>query len=119
VPGTFTFTVQVADSSTPKNTATKTFAIVVAPMTIATTSLPAGKVNSYYAQTLEVSGGKPAYAFTVTSGALPVGLKLAAGSGTISGTPTTAGSYTFTVQVTDKGAPMNTASRTLTITINR
>ncbi len=118
VSGSFTFTVRVADSSTPKNTATKTFTIVIAPMTITTASLPDGKVKKYYYQTLKVNGGKGAYAWTVSSGALPPGLKLALGAGAISGTPSTAGSYTFTVHVSDNGTPTNTASRTFTITIN-
>jgi hypothetical protein len=118
VSGSFTFTVKVADSSTPKNTATKTFTIVIAPMTITTASLPDGKVKTYYYQVLKVSGGKSAYTWTVSSGALPPGLKLAVGAGTIYGTPTTAGSYTFTVHVSDKGTPTNTASRTFTIVIN-
>jgi hypothetical protein len=116
VPGSFAFTVRVTDASTPKNTATKAFTIVVAPMTIATTSLPDGKVKSKYSQALAVNGGKPAYTFTIASGALPPGLKLATG-GTINGTPTTAGRYAFTVHVTDKGVPVNSANQALVITI--
>jgi hypothetical protein len=117
VTGSFTFTVKVVDSSTPKNTATKSFTIVIAPMTVATTSLPAGKVKTYYSQYLHANGGKSAYTWTIIGGALPPGLKVSAAGG-ISGTPTTAGSYTFTVHVTDKGTPVNTANGTLTIIIN-
>jgi hypothetical protein len=79
-------------------------------------TLPDGKVKKYYYQALKVTGGKAAYTWTAT-GALPPGLKLAAG-GSISGTPTTAGSYTFTLHVSDNGTPTNTASQTLTITIS-
>jgi hypothetical protein len=117
VTGTFAFTVRVADASTPKNTATKTFTITIAPMTITTTSLPTGKAGYYYNQTLKVSGGKAGYTWIVTSGALPRGIRLATG-GTLSGIPTAAGSYTFTVRVTDKGVPVNTDSKTFTLTVN-
>jgi hypothetical protein len=115
--GSSTFTVRVTDSSSPKISATRTFTLTVVPMSITTASLADGKVKKAYSQTLQVSGGKPAYTFAVTSGALPPGLKIAPASGTISGTPTTAGTYTFTVRVTDKSTPANTATRTLTIVI--
>jgi 5'-nucleotidase len=118
VTGTFSFTVKVADSSTPKNTATKTYTFVIAPMSITTTSLPAGKVKSYYSQAIKAVGGKTAYTWSISSGALPPGLRLAVGVGSIYGTPTTAGSYTFTIHVADKGTPTNTASQVLTIVIN-
>jgi putative Ig domain-containing protein len=120
VTGSFTFTVKVVDSSTPKNSATKTYTVVIAPMTITTTTLPAGKVKSSYSQPIKVVGGKTPYTWSISSGALPPGLRLAVGGGggSIYGTPTTAGSYTFTIHVADKGTPTNTASQVLTIVIN-
>jgi hypothetical protein len=39
--------------------------------------------------------------YSVTSGALPTGLTLNTSTGIISGTPTVAGSYAFTIQVED------------------
>jgi len=70
-------------------------------LTINTTSLPGGTVGSAYSQTLGASGGTPPYTWSVTSGSLPAGLSLAAASGQISGTPTTAGTASFTIQVKD------------------
>jgi hypothetical protein len=52
----------------------------------------------------------------VTGGALPPGLTLQT-NGQISGTPTQAGSFTFTVQVRDSASSPQTASRSLTLTI--
>lgn len=63
-------------------------------------TLPNGTVGAAYSQTLTASGGAAPYTFTVTGGALPPGLTLAA-SGLLSGTPTTAGTFTFTVRGTD------------------
>jgi hypothetical protein len=51
----------------------------------------------------------------VVSGELPPGLELPRRDNTISGTPTTAGTFTFTVQVTDERG--TTAEQTFTITI--
>ncbi|MBK7992436.1 MAG: putative Ig domain-containing protein [Blastocatellia bacterium] len=55
------------------------------------------------------------YNYTISNGSLPPGLSLASTTGTITGTPTTPGSYTFTVTVTD--AQNNSANKVFTITI--
>lgn len=115
--GTYSFTVQVADSATPKNTATRAFSIVIAPVTVNATTPPVGTVKKYYSTKFTANGGKGTLVWTVTSGSLPPGVKLAT-SGTASGTPTTAGSYAFTVQVADSSTPKNLATRSFTITIN-
>lgn len=70
------------------------------PLVITTLSLPSATVGSSYSGTLNASGGIAPYTWTVISGALPPGLSLST-SGVISGTPTTAGTYNFTVQVID------------------
>src|SRR3954468_1631638 len=62
-------------------------------LTFNQTTLPGGSVNAFYSQTLTVSGANGSVTYTRTSGALPAGLTLSS-SGTISGTPTTAGSST-------------------------
>jgi MYXO-CTERM domain-containing protein len=71
-----------------------------APISLSPLSLPGGTVATPYAQGITASGGVGPYTFTVSSGALPAGLVLA-GDGTLSGTPTTTGSYSFTVRATD------------------
>lgn len=71
------------------------YALPVAP-TVTTTSLPGGAVGSAYSQTL-AADGTPAITWTVDSGSLPDGLNLSA-AGVISGTPTTAGTFNFTVK---------------------
>jgi hypothetical protein len=90
-----------------------------APLTIAPTSLPAGKVGTSYSQALSVSGAWGTYGtWSVASGALPAGVSLNAQTGVISGTPTASGTSTFTVQVSAAtGTPLQTATQSYSVTI--
>ena len=65
--------------------------------------LPGGMVNSLYTDTFTATGGVPGYTFASVAGTLPPGLQLSS-SGILNGTPTTAGAFQFTVQVTDSTA---------------
>ena len=85
------------------------------PLTLTTTSLPAGTVGVPYSQTLAASGGFPPYAWQLSSGNTPGGLTLDQYSGTISGTPTTAGSFPFQVKVYDSQQGTATGSFTIRI----
>ena len=115
--GTSTFTVEATDTSKPKNVAVRQLTLTVAPFTVATSSLPAGTVGTAYpATTLAANGGKGKLTWTLSSGSLPPGLKFSS-SGKLTGTPTAAGSYPITVQVSDSSNPKNVASRALTIAV--
>jgi hypothetical protein len=86
-------------------------------LTITTSSpLPAATVGTAYSQTLSAAAGTAPYAWSVTSGALPAGLTLAAGTGAISGTPTASGSFNFTVQAKDNTGA--TTSLPFVLTVN-
>ena len=82
---------------------------------ILTTSLPNGSVGIPYSALLLGTGGFMPYTWAVIAGSLPPGLTLNPSTGSISGTPTTAGAFTFTIQLTD--AHGATATRIFTITI--
>ena len=101
--GTFTFTVQVKDET--RATDIETFTIDILPAegpTITTVALSNGTVGEFYCcGNLFASGGVQPYTWSVVAGALPPGLELPRRENTISGTPTTAGTFTFTVRVTD------------------
>lgn len=76
---------------------------------------PQGKILVPYGpQQIPATGGVPPYTFAIIAGALPPGLTMTS-AGVISGTPTTMGSYTFTVHVTDSAS--STASVTCSIVI--
>ncbi|MTD16023.1 hypothetical protein GIS00_18975 [Nakamurella sp. YIM 132087] len=72
------------------------------PLTITTDQLPeAGVGDPYSAQLMTGDGQGASHSWTVVAGStLPPGLTLS-GSGLLSGTPTTAGTYTFSVRVDD------------------
>ena len=116
VSGTFNFAAQVNDST--RSFLTQSFTLTIAAPNLITITtpltLPSGSPGVFYSQTLTASGGSPPYAWSLTSGALPSGLTLA-NSGAITGTPTSAGTLTFTARVTDSASSSATQNFTLTI----
>ncbi len=93
---------------------TLTVAASSGAVTITTTSLPNGQVGVAYAATLTGTGPGP-YTWSLASGTLPAGLSLAPATGAISGTPTTAGTVSFTVKLV--GAAGASATKALSITV--
>ena len=92
---------------------------VFPPVVITTQTLPNGSTTAAYTASVAANGIAP-YTFAVTSGTLPQGLSLNALTGEISGTPTTAGTYSFTVETTDSrvvGEVGRTATQPYTVTI--
>jgi hypothetical protein len=113
--GTFQFTVQVTDSTQSVSQKQQLSINVAQPLQLSTTALPNGGIGNAYSQVLSATGGTPPYTFAVESGPLPPGLSLDPASGTIFGTPTTGGTFTFGVLLTDKGVQQ--VHRSLTIVI--
>ncbi len=83
-------------------------------ITLSPAALPSGTVAPYN-QTITASGGTVPFSFTVTSGALPPGLTLNT-NGNLSGTPTQAGNFSFTITATDARGCSGSQAYTLTIT---
>jgi len=88
---------------------------VTTPLAISTASLPGASLGTAYSQSLAATGGKSPYTWSRSSGTLPTGLSLSS-SGVISGTPSAAGSFSFTVKVTDAAAASVTKSLSITVT---
>jgi Putative Ig domain len=113
--GTSNFTVTATDGNSA--TGSRAYSITInAAISVNPASLPAGTVGTAYSQTVAATGGTGSYTFSVSSGALPAGLTLNAGSGAITGTPTGAGSSSFTITATDGNSA--TGSRAYSVTIN-
>ncbi|WP_269790017.1 DUF4347 domain-containing protein [Stenotrophomonas sp. Iso1] len=116
--GTFNVTITATDSSTGDGpfSVSQSYRLVVgaAQVTLDTRVLPPASGDQGYSQTLTASGGSAPYRFAVTGGQLPAGLSLAP-TGELSGEPEAAGSYTFTVEVTDANGFTGTQSLTLKV----
>jgi hypothetical protein len=111
--GTFSFTVQVTDASS--QSATEATSITVSAGVSTTFAAPPGAVvNTAYTDILTATGGTTPYTWSVNSGSLPPGITLTS-AGVLAGTPTTAGSYIFAVNVTDANNGIATTSITLVV----
>ena len=120
-PGSYPFTVQVADSAVPADTTTQNYIlnVSVTPLTEQfVLTPPDGVVGQPYTSTpLAVNGGTTPYVWTATG--LPTGLAINPTSGTISGTPTVAnpGGSTVTIKATDAATPAESVPYSPTIRI--
>ncbi len=110
--GSFPVTVAVTDGYSSA-TATLTLAVAT-PVTVAGTTLPSGAVSRSYSATLSASGGTGTYTWRLASGSLPTGLTLST-SGSITGTPTAGGLFTFIVSATDSAGRSSTATLSIKI----
>jgi hypothetical protein len=126
ITGGSTFTVQgTGDQGQPLYQA---YSIAVDPDQPLTVVLPAsgstlspGTVGQPFAQNFFLSGGAAPYSWSLASGQLPPGLHLQTfndprdANDELAGSPTTAGTFTFTMRVTDYGGQQATQQFTLTI----
>ena len=119
--GSFTFTVQAADASSPPQNITIDVAIKSASLLVITSAggaLPDAVVGKPYSVSFQANGGTAPFVWTVTGGQLPAGLTLST-AGIISGTSTIANPApsAFTVQVQDSGSPAQSKSLNLSIRV--
>jgi len=113
--GSYAFTVTATDSLSASGPQSYTLSISPATISLAPVTLPAAVRAAAYSTTLTASGGTAPYAYSVTSGTLPLGLSLSA-AGVLSGTPAATGSFTFTVAAVDANAA--SGSRTYTLSVD-
>jgi hypothetical protein len=85
-------------------------------VSITTAAMNSGLTGQKYNATLAATGGSSPYHWSLIGGALPPGLDMT-GSGAISGTPASTGTYSFAVQVSDTSLPVRVDSKWLSITI--
>jgi eukaryotic-like serine/threonine-protein kinase len=119
--GTATVALSVHDSTSPEGTGTASLTLTVSAPTMAvtTTAATTATVGTAYSGTATVTGGNGTYTWAAETG-LPAGLKATASGATltISGTPTTAGTYTVGLSASDTESPAKTATASLKITVS-
>lgn len=102
-------------STTPSTVATSPSPIPTAPLQVASPPFHNGEVGvAYGAVALSATGGRSPYTWSVLSGALPSGMTLG-NDGSVSGTPASAGNFSFTIQVKDAGDSSATIPATMSI----
>ncbi|MGM9426711.1 beta strand repeat-containing protein [Hydrogenophaga sp. MI9] len=122
--GTFNFTVTATDSSPFPGpfSGSQAYSLTVAPPTISlpATALAGGTLGVPYSATITAaSGGTAPYSYAVSAGALPGGTTLNPATGAITGTPSAAGTFNFSVTATDSstGTGPYTVTQSYAITI--
>jgi hypothetical protein len=116
--GMYGFTVRVTDSvsATASQPLTLQVAAAVPPVQIVTSSLAGATVSVPYSQHLGATGGSGTYTWNVTGGQLPPGITLST-AGDLSGTPTTAGTWSFTATAYDAQDSSRFAARTFSLAV--
>ena len=118
--GTTSHTFSMIDSASPAQVVQKALTLTIKPvaaaLSITTASLPDGFVGQTYNQPVIVTGGTAPLSWSISAGTLPLLLNLNQSTGVISGTPTVAGTSSFTIRVADSGGQED--AQALSIRIN-
>ena len=117
--GSFTVATTVTDSCPTQQSSTQTYTLSIAASTGALTittanPLPSGTEGQAYSTQMAAQGGVPPYTWARTAGSLPAGLTINT-AGLVSGTPTSAGTQTPTLQVTDSASTSTSGNFGITI----
>ena len=113
--GAFSYTIEVTDDDGAMAIASSS-GTIYSQLTITPTASTNKEVNVAYSQTNVASGGDGSYTYSLASGTLPTGTTLDTATGTVSGTPSASGAFTYTIRVTDgNGGSATTSSITGTI----
>jgi hypothetical protein len=121
--GVGTFALQVIDSQNQITQLSYTLTVNNVgggAITISPATLPAGTNGTLYSQNLSAGSGTPPFTWG-GSGTLPPGIQLGSSTSnavTLSGTPTTAGTYNFSITVSDSSNPVLEGTQSYSVTIN-
>jgi hypothetical protein len=116
--GSYTFVVRAQGGGGATDIETETLVVrqpvVISSPFVGGSAAPKSEVGVPFSAALTATGGNGAFTWTLASGALPAGVVLASG-GTVSGTPTTAGRFTFVLRVTDGEGRVATVNGALVV----
>ncbi|MGG6461877.1 putative Ig domain-containing protein [Solilutibacter silvestris] len=113
-PGNYSFTVKATDGFGFSGSQAYTVAVIAPTIALSPATLPGATVGTAYSQTITANGGTAPYTYSLVTGSLPTGVALSS-AGTLSGTPTTAGTFNFTVKATDAYGSSGSAAVSITV----
>lgn len=103
--GPYNFSVQATDASGRVGQVSASINVLPRALALNDSTMQLGVVNQAFDHFLSPTGGTLPYTFRVNVGSLAPGLQINANTGEISGKPTSAGFYQFTIRVSDSTAP--------------
>ena len=106
---------KVTDAEDASSSKSFTVVIIAQPNLTFGAALPRADVGTAYEEQLTRTGGTGPFSYSISAGTLPAGLTLNPATGIISGTPTSGGSYSFTVKVEDSLGQSDTKAATLVV----
>ena len=112
--GTYQFTVRATDANAQATTQSFILYVNTSAFSIVTATLPTASLGQIYSSAIMTSGGSSPLSLSVSGGSLPPGLQISS-TGSIAGTPTAPGSYSFTLRAQDVGGQL--AQRSLSISV--
>lgn len=111
--GAFNFSIRATDANGCEGTRAYTL-VICGPLALSPAAFPGGAIGVAYSQTITAGSGVAPYGYSLSAGSLPGGLTLSA-AGALAGTPVSAGTFNFTVTVTDSLNCQGARGYTLTI----
>jgi hypothetical protein len=118
VSSTEAVSVTAASAANPSKSTTVPVTVQsAAPLAIETSSLAVAIVGSPYSASLEASGGKAPYSWSLASGQLPAGVTLSS-AGSLTGTSSQSGTFSFVAKVSDSKNAQAAQNYSLTVTVN-
>lgn len=115
-PGDFAFTLTATDANGIAGSVDYDLSVDEAATLVPDANLASATAGIQYSQTLAVTGGSAPYAFALVSSGLPTGITFDASTGTLSGTPTVAGSFPLVVEITDANG--DTITQSFVVVVN-
>lgn len=113
--GTVHTTVATADATSGTSVADELTVLPYPAMTLLPSTLPNAQVGVAYSSAITADGGASPYTYSIAGGALPGGIALGTASGSLTGTPTADGSFSFTVAVSDQYGNTTSSSHSLDV----
>ena len=120
IANTYSFMVSATDNTSASATGLFSITVIMPPLSIATSSLPQAMEGQAYSASISVYNAIGNLSWMV-SGNLPVGMTFDSSNGYLWGTPVggTAGTYSFTLTVTDNGVPSRSTQHTFSLYVEK